>query len=72
MYHVMVRGIERDAVFRNDADRDHCLELGKLTTYQRTLFLRNAPFLSNHNYQPLCGNLRRYPNPVQEQVSATK
>jgi hypothetical protein len=32
LHHVMVRGTERGAVFRNDADRDHLLELGKLTT----------------------------------------
>jgi hypothetical protein len=32
VFHVMVRGIERGAVFRNDADRDHFLErIGELS-----------------------------------------
>jgi putative transposase len=38
LHHVMVRGIERGAVFRNDADRDHFLErLGEILQDTQTL-----------------------------------
>jgi putative transposase len=38
LHHVMVRGIERGAVFRNDADRNHFLErLGKILQDTKTV-----------------------------------
>ena len=38
LHHVMVRGIERGAVFRNDTDRDHFLErLGEILQDTKTL-----------------------------------
>jgi putative transposase len=57
LHHVMVRGIERGMVFRNDADRDQFLErLGKILQEARAVCYAWA-LIPNHFHLLLAGGV---------------
>jgi REP element-mobilizing transposase RayT len=79
--HVMARGLERRAIFRDDADRDECVarlaalaEAGALTVYAWTLLPNHAHPLVRTGTRPLApvpgSGFRMSPAPPQGRAAA--
>ncbi len=65
LHHVMVRGIERTAIFRDDTDRAdflgrlaHLAEQGALTVYAWALLSNHAHLLLRTGHRPLARSMR--------------